>query len=73
MSGVRSWALLVDDPDAPGGVIRYLPSHPHEGAVGKPSNDDSARVIGAGGLAGEGFDAHAHAGDAGLHLDLGDI
>ena len=31
-----------------GGAIRFLPSHPHEGAVGKPADDDSARVIATG-------------------------
>jgi hypothetical protein len=30
------------------GIIRYLPAHPHEGAVGKPADDDSARVIATG-------------------------
>ena len=33
------------DPDAPDGVIRYLPAHPHEGAVGAPVDDQAARVI----------------------------
>ncbi len=36
------------DPDQPGGVIRFLAAHPHEGAVGKPADDDSARVIATG-------------------------
>jgi len=27
------------------GAIRYLPSHPHEGAVSAPPNDPSARVV----------------------------
>lgn len=39
---------VLRDPQAEGGVIRYLPSHPHEGAVGKPADDDSARVIATG-------------------------
>jgi hypothetical protein len=36
------------DPDDPGGALRFLPSHPHEGGVGKPANDPSARVIARG-------------------------
>jgi hypothetical protein len=28
--------------------VAYLPSHPHEGGVGKPADDDSARVIATG-------------------------
>ena len=36
------------DPDAPGGALRFLPSHPHEGGVGKPANDPTARVIAQG-------------------------
>jgi hypothetical protein len=39
---------VLSDPDAPGGVIAHLPSHPHEGAVGKPAQDDTARVIATG-------------------------
>jgi hypothetical protein len=35
------------DPGSPTGTIRYLPSHPHEGAVGVPENE-SARVIATG-------------------------
>jgi hypothetical protein len=31
-----------------GGVLRYLPAHPHEGAVGAPADDPSARVIAVG-------------------------
>lgn len=30
---------------ADGTIIEYFPAHPHEGGVGKPENDDSARVI----------------------------
>jgi hypothetical protein len=33
------------DPTSPSGSIRRLPAHPHEGAVGAPPNDPSARVI----------------------------
>jgi hypothetical protein len=32
----------------PHGPIRFLPAHPHEGAVGKPVGDDTARVIATG-------------------------
>jgi hypothetical protein len=39
---------VLVDPHAPGGTIRYLPSHPHEGAVGAPSDQPSARVIATG-------------------------
>jgi hypothetical protein len=39
---------VLRDPEAPGGLIRYLPSHPHEGAVGAPAEDSSARVIATG-------------------------
>lgn len=39
---------VLRDPEAAGGLIRYLPSHPHEGAVGVPAGDSSARVIATG-------------------------
>ena len=39
---------LLRDPAAPDGLLHYLPSHPHEGAVGAPSDDPSARVIATG-------------------------
>ena len=39
---------VLCDPDAPSGVIRYLPAHPHEGAVGAPADDPTARVIATG-------------------------
>ena len=39
---------VLRDADAPGGVLRYLPAHPHEGAVGKPPSDPTARVIATG-------------------------
>jgi hypothetical protein len=39
---------VLRDPEAPGGLIRYLPAHPHEGAVGAPPMDSSARVIATG-------------------------
>ena len=39
---------MPNDPDAPGGTVHSLPAHPHEGAVGKPASDPSARVIAKG-------------------------
>lgn len=39
---------VLADPAAPDGAIRFFPAHPHEGAVGKPAHDDSARVIAVG-------------------------
>lgn len=38
---------VLADPDSPTGAIRFLPSHPHEGAVGAPEGE-SARVIATG-------------------------
>jgi hypothetical protein len=39
---------VLHDSSAADGRIRYLPSHPHEGAVDAPPLDPSARVIAAG-------------------------
>jgi hypothetical protein len=39
---------VLRDPNSTEGRIRFLPSHPHEGAVGKPEQDDTARVIAMG-------------------------
>lgn len=39
---------VLRDREAADGFIRYLPSHPHEGAVDSPANDPSARVIAKG-------------------------
>jgi hypothetical protein len=36
---------VLHDPHGPGGIVRYLPSHPHEGAVSAPADDPTARVI----------------------------
>lgn len=36
---------ILLDPEAPGGVLRFLPAHPHEGAVGRPASDPTARII----------------------------
>lgn len=33
---------------AAGGMVETLPAHPHEGDVGKPADDDSARVVATG-------------------------
>jgi hypothetical protein len=38
---------ILKNPSSPTGLIRYLPSHPHEGAVSAPS-DQEARVIAIG-------------------------
>lgn len=39
---------VLADPGSPTGAIRFLPAHPHEGAVGAPANA-AARVIATGG------------------------
>ena len=39
---------LLADADGPGGSLRYLPAHPHEGDVSAPPDDPSARVIATG-------------------------
>jgi hypothetical protein len=39
---------LLADPEAPGKTLRYLPSHPHEGDVSAPPDDQTARVIATG-------------------------
>lgn len=39
---------VLVDPDSPDGAIQFIPAHPHEGAVGKPEHDASARVIATG-------------------------
>jgi hypothetical protein len=39
---------VLFDPDSKTGVIRCLPSHPHEGAVSSPPDDLTARVIATG-------------------------
>jgi hypothetical protein len=39
---------VLRDPEAEDGAIAFLPSHPHEGAVGKPAQDPTARVIATG-------------------------
>jgi hypothetical protein len=38
---------VLRNPSSPTGALRFLPSHPHEGAVGVP-DDESARVIARG-------------------------
>ncbi|MBB6186111.1 hypothetical protein [Rhodanobacter sp. MP7CTX1] len=39
---------VLTDPDSPDGALHSLPAHPHEGAVGKPESDPTARVIATG-------------------------
>lgn len=39
---------VLRDRQSPVGLVRFLPSHPHEGAVGAPADDPSARVIATG-------------------------
>jgi hypothetical protein len=39
---------VLTDPDSPDGMLHSLPAHPHEGAVGKPADDPTARVIATG-------------------------
>ncbi|WP_309644035.1 hypothetical protein [Phenylobacterium sp.] len=39
---------VLRDGEAPGGVLRFLPAHPHEGAVSAPADEPSARVIATG-------------------------
>ncbi|HMI20364.1 MAG TPA: hypothetical protein VK533_12530 [Sphingomonas sp.] len=39
---------VLRDPAARDGLVHFLPSHPHEGAVGVPPDDPSARVIATG-------------------------
>lgn len=39
---------VLADPEAEDGALLYLPAHPHEGAVGAPPDDPSARVIATG-------------------------
>lgn len=39
--------VLVNQ-ESPDGAIHFLPAHPHEGAVDKPINDPTARVIATG-------------------------
>ena len=36
---------VLRDADSPTGLVRYLPSHPHEGAVSAPADDPRARAI----------------------------
>jgi hypothetical protein len=39
---------VLADPAGPDGRLRWLPAHPHEGAVDAPPDDPSARVIATG-------------------------
>jgi hypothetical protein len=40
--------VLLSDPTSSDGVLHYLPAHPHEGGVGAPPDDPTARVIATG-------------------------
>ncbi|MET3651979.1 hypothetical protein [Dyella japonica] len=63
---------VLNDPQSADGMIRFLPAHPHEGAVGKPEHDDTARVIATGRSQASGrafnlavaFEPSAHGGPA---------
>ncbi len=39
---------VLHNPNAPNGVIEFFPAHPHEGGIGAPASDPSARVIAKG-------------------------
>ncbi len=39
---------VLRDPEAANGAVRFMPSHPHEGAVEAPADDSSARAIATG-------------------------
>jgi len=39
---------IMRSPANPSGQIEYFPAHPHEGVVGAPDDDGSARVVAAG-------------------------
>jgi hypothetical protein len=39
---------VLSDAESESGAISFLPSHPHEGAVGAPPDDSTARVIATG-------------------------
>jgi hypothetical protein len=45
---------LLRDPENPARTLEYFPAHPHEGAVGAPPGDASARVIATGRSAASG-------------------
>jgi hypothetical protein len=40
--------VVLSDPADSAGVVRYLPAHPHEGSVGPPAGEATARVIAVG-------------------------
>ena len=39
---------LMRNPASPSGLVEFFPAHPHEGAVGVPSDEPNARVIATG-------------------------
>jgi hypothetical protein len=48
ISVVRPIHEVLRNDDNASGVIKYLPAHPHEGAVGVPESDQNANVIATG-------------------------
>jgi len=44
----ESGHALMRNPVSPGGVIKFFPAHPHEGAVGVPNDESAASVVAAG-------------------------
>jgi hypothetical protein len=48
ISAVGELHSLLRDPARPGQALRFLPAHPHEGAVSAPPANPSARVIATG-------------------------
>ena len=39
---------LLRDPSSPSGAVEFFPAHPHEGAVGVPDGEETARVVAQG-------------------------
>ena len=48
MTAVEPIHPVLRDPGAGDGLIRFLPAHPHEGAVGAPADNPTARVVATG-------------------------
>jgi hypothetical protein len=70
VQSVGSIHPVMRDRHSPTGVIQYLPSHPHEGAVSAPPDDPTARVVmgGKSSVTGRRFNlavAFERAGDGG--------
>jgi len=47
LAGLGAYSDVQFEVD-PSGLIRYLPAHPHEGGIGAPADDLTARVIARG-------------------------